>query len=97
VKDKKSEIEGQPNEGGAAQQDEAELAEAILEYLSEYPHAMDTLEGIAEWWVMREQVRVEVDALVRVLQQLTKDGLLEEIGPDDNPRYRLRSQTMPEE
>jgi len=95
--DQRSKVGNQANPQTAAQRHEAELAEAILDYLSEYPHSTDTLEGIAEWWLMREQVRVEVSALVRVLGQLVERGLLEEIRGGENPRYRLRPRSGPEE
>jgi Fe2+ or Zn2+ uptake regulation protein len=71
-------------------QHDEELAEAILQYLAEHPHAMDTLEGIAEWWLMRQQVRVQVNALARVLRQLTEQGFLEAIGSGEDTRYRLK-------
>lgn len=70
---------------------EEELAEVVLQYLAEHPHAMDTLKGIAEWWIMRQQVRVNVNALARVLRQLTERGLLEEIGTGESARYRLKT------
>ncbi len=70
--------------------DEEEVAEAIVEYLNEHPDAMDTLNGIAEWWLMRQQVRVAVTTLARALSRLTGIGVLEELGTDDNRRYRLK-------
>jgi hypothetical protein len=70
--------------------DEEEVAEAILDYLKEHPHAMDTVEGIAGWWLMRQQIKVGVTMLVKVLRQLTDDGLLEEVDAGETPRYRLR-------
>jgi len=72
-------------------QREKELAEAILEYLAEYPQASDTLEGIAEWWIMRQQVRVEIETLVKVLRLLTKSGLLEKTGEGDKALYHLKA------
>ncbi len=69
---------------------EEELSEAVMEYLSEHPEAEDTLEGIAEWWVMRRQVRSEVAALREVLRRLTDRGVLEKIGTGDSSRYRLK-------
>ena len=89
--DQPGDIGGQSDQDTATRQSEAELADAILNYLSEYPQAMDTLEGISEWWVMRAQVRVEVDALLRILRQLIERGGLEEIGPEENPRYQIKS------
>jgi DNA-binding Lrp family transcriptional regulator len=52
---------------------------------------MDTLEGIAEWWIMRQRIRVDVDRLLRALEHLTERGILERIGAIENPRYRLRA------
>ena len=66
------------------------LEEAILDYLREHPDAMETREGIAEWWVMRRVVRVEVEAVTRVLHTLTERGVLEEIGTGPQCRYRLK-------
>jgi hypothetical protein len=95
--DQPSDIGGQSDQDPATRQSEAELADAILKYLSEYPQAMDTLEGISEWWVMRAQVRVEVDTLLRILRQLIERGGLEEIGPEENPRYQLKPQPPADE
>jgi hypothetical protein len=72
--------------------DEKEVAEAILDYLNEHPHAMDTLEGIAGWWVQRQQTVVRVTMLVKVLRRLTDIGLLEELDAGDTRRYRLRKE-----
>ncbi len=70
---------------------EEEMANAIVEYLAKHPQASDTLEGVAEWWIMRQQVRAEVNRLKKVLHRLKESGVLEEIGEDDNPRYRLKA------
>jgi Fe2+ or Zn2+ uptake regulation protein len=72
-----------------SQQDQ-DVAQAILGYLAEHPEAMDTPEGIAEWWLMRERVRVSVPTIMRVLHHLTESGLLDELGTGDTVRYRLR-------
>jgi DNA-binding IclR family transcriptional regulator len=70
---------------------EEKLAAAILQYLTEHPHAMDTLEGIAEWWIGREQIRVEVNTLAKVLHRMTEQGLLEASGTGMSTRYSLKS------
>ena len=67
------------------------LQELVLRYLAEHPGAMDTLEGIAEWWISREQLRVDLERLSRVLNELTGSGVLEEMGSGDGRIYRLRS------
>ena len=66
------------------------LEEAIIAYLREHPDAMETREGIAEWWVMRRVVRTEVEAITRVLHTLTERGVLEEVRAGAQCRYRLR-------
>ena len=78
---------------GSDQQHEEKLSSAILRYLAENPRAMDTLEGIAEWWIARQQIRVEVSTLVRVLNRLTERGLLEVTGTGEYARYSLKPQS----
>jgi len=69
---------------------EEELTSAVLRYLAENPRAMDTLEGIAEWWIARQQIRVEVTTLARVLRRLAERGLLEVTGSGEYARYSLK-------
>jgi hypothetical protein len=66
------------------------LAEAILAYLTEHPQAMDTLEGIAEWWLLRWQVRAVVEGVEAALHRLTEAGLLEEVGDGPSRLYRVK-------
>jgi hypothetical protein len=66
-----------------------QLAEAILAYLSECPNGEDTAEGVTEWWVMRQRVRAQVEAVARVLSALVARGVLEEAGSGEQRRYRL--------
>jgi hypothetical protein len=69
---------------------DAELEDAVLQYVAEHPQAMDTLVGIAEWWIMRRQVRVDVEALQRVLERLIQKGLLEKSESGEQTRYHLK-------
>jgi hypothetical protein len=53
--------------------DVAAIAERILEYLRAHPHAADTSEGIARWWLsdMTPAVSPErVELALRVLAEL---------------------------
>ena len=67
-----------------------QVAQSILGYLAEHPQAMDTVEGIAQWWIMRQQIRVTATTVARVLRQLAERGLLEEFGDGEQRRYRLK-------
>ena len=67
-----------------------DLADAVLRYLAECPEAMDTAEGVAEWWLMRQHVRAQVEAVARVLAQLVDRGVLEIVEGPDGPKYRRR-------
>jgi Fe2+ or Zn2+ uptake regulation protein len=69
---------------------DAQVAEAVLAYLVEHPDAMDTAGGVAEWWVMRQRVRGDVETVSRVLRALVERGVLEEIGEGAQRRYRIK-------
>ena len=66
------------------------LCDAILGYLDEHPNAMDTLTGIADWWLPRHRVHVVVERVAEALQALEARGLIERIGNDTRPLFRLR-------
>jgi len=72
------------------QRHESKVAQAILSYLAEHPQAMDTLDGIAEWWLIRQQIRVEIEAVAGAIRQLIEQGLLVEIQSGDTRCYRLK-------
>ena len=67
------------------------VCDALVAYLTEHPLAMDTAQGIAEWWLPRGTTPVEIDCVVRALHQLTERGVLEEFGVGTHRRYRLRT------
>jgi hypothetical protein len=71
-------------------EDDRHLKEAVLAYLAECPNATDTKAGVAEWWLMRQHVRTQVEAVARVLDQLVDEGVLEAIGSGDQRRYRMK-------
>lgn len=64
--------------------------DAVTAYLEECPNAADTRLGVTEWWVMRQQVRAQVEAVGRALDRLVSSGVLEEIGTGDQRLYRLK-------
>ena len=66
------------------------LGREVMKYLEEHPHAMDTLQGIAEWWIGRDRAHVDLVELACALDHLTTDGALERIGSGEAARYRLK-------
>ena len=72
-------------------QNEAEMEEAILDYLADHPQAADSIVGIAEWWLNEHQIKVTVTALQHLLDCLTEKGVLEVVGENDQRCYRLKT------
>jgi Fe2+ or Zn2+ uptake regulation protein len=72
------------------QDEERAVAEAFLSYLADCPQAMDTEEGIAEWWLMRQQTKVAAETVRKVLKQLIETGRIEAIETGEHTRYRLK-------
>ncbi len=68
-----------------------QLAQSVLAYLTEHPRAMDSVEGIAQWWIMQQQIRVNITTLTRVLRGLVDRGLLEVFGDEGHRWYRLKA------
>jgi len=59
-----------------SQTDEVKIANLILGYLSGRPHAMDTIEGIAEWWILSERIDLSIKKISTAIQYLMKNGYL---------------------
>lgn len=51
---------------------------------------MDTQTGVTEWWLMRQQLRLQVDAVARALDKLVALDVLEEVGAGEHRLYRLK-------
>ena len=80
-----------PPELAGGEEYEAELARAVMEYLSQHPRAMDTVNGIVDWWIPAGGVRVDPVSMRRVLDQLVQRGFLERIGQGNYTHYRLKT------
>jgi len=77
--------------------DTHELCQEILSFLLDNPRGQDTLEGIAEWWLMEREIRREMARVERALVRLVFDGLLvEKTGADGTVRYALNEGRMNE-
>lgn len=71
------------------------ILRGILAYLSEHPNAQDTVEGIAEWWLLRQRIRESVTAIDQTLNELVERELvIRDEGPDGRWMYRLNRQRL---
>jgi Arc/MetJ family transcription regulator len=70
---------------------EARIRQEILDYLSGHPHAMDSLEGIATWWLPRHEARIDIGLVARALEALQVNGWLERVGDAERPLFRRRA------
>ena len=48
----------------------------ILHYLLNQPQAKDNVQGIAQWWILKEEVDYSVDLISRTLDQLESQGMV---------------------
>ena len=73
-----------------------DVAACILEYLLESPRAEDTIDGIVEWWVMRQRIRYETARVKEALSKLVREGLILEGQSEGSPeRYRINKRRIP--
>lgn len=64
------------------------LAEQIVRYLESHPEAADGLEGIAMWWIPRQQHKESVEKVKKVLDYLINEGIVsKKISQDGNFVY----------
>jgi hypothetical protein len=66
------------------------VARAILEYLHKNPRAQDTLSGITEWWLPKQQIRTQPTTVKDALALLIAEELIVEVkGKDSQSHYRI--------
>ena len=67
-----------------------ELAWQILSYLADNPEANDTVEGIAQWWLVERRTGKPGSRVEQALSELTAAGLVAASrGADGRARYRM--------
>ena len=67
-----------------------EISRYILAYLSDNPDAGDTFDGIAEWWLLSQQIKFETRNVSEAVARLVSEGLIEEReGSDKRKIYRI--------
>ena len=62
----------------------------VLAYLAENANAQDTLEGIMEWWLLEQNVRMQTTRVRTALSKLVDQGfVLERKGMDSRVTYSI--------
>ncbi|SRR5258705_892733 len=82
--------------GSGRQRDStSEVALKILRYLDQNPHAADTVEGILEWWLLKQSIYEEEKVVKRALDEMVKRNLiLVTRSSDARKHYRLNSRCI---
>lgn len=66
------------------------VALQILQYLEAHRDARDTLEGIAEWWLLEQRIRQVIVEVKQAMAELLEQGLVREsIGRDGRVHYQI--------
>jgi hypothetical protein len=58
--------------------DDKIATQLVMAYLEAHPQARDTIEGIARWWLMSQQINDATFAVKRALEELKKRGYVRE-------------------
>lgn len=70
-------------------------ARRILEYLAAHRNSQDTVEGIAEWWMLDRDLVRTLGETRQALAELVELGLVEAVGHGQSVRYRLKPDARP--
>ena len=66
------------------------LWQELVQYWVQHPEAQDTLEGIAEWWLLEHRIQQATADLKAALQGLVREGFVSEhLQPDGRVSYGL--------
>ena len=70
--------------------DKSQIARQVLSYLYENVEAQDTFEGIVEWWLLEQRIKLRAAEVREALDELTaKKLLVVSAGRDSRTRYRI--------
>jgi hypothetical protein len=78
-------------------QQEPEITRAILHYLQVHPDAKDTLDGIAQWWLLKEWTERKYFQIEASIAQLVSKGLVVERRRPGLPPYYWLNREKQEE
>jgi hypothetical protein len=83
--------------GGPEQDATWKVALKILRYLNKNPHAADTVNGILEWWLLKQSIREEqrvVEHALRILEE--RHLILSATSADGRKHYYLNADRIAE-
>lgn len=66
----------------------------IIEYLRAHPSAADTMDGIIQWWLIRQRYETARDIIQKALDDLVEQGILDYIETGNDKKIFL-SRTHP--
>src|SRR5262245_34474023 len=70
--------------------EKALIISAVLQYLIENPNAQDTIEGVAGWWLLKQEVGRRTQEVKEALDELVAHGyVLEIVGGDSRTYYSV--------
>ena len=73
------------------------MTHELLRYWMERPNAHDTLEGIAEWWLLERYLRRRIAEVRSALAELVDRGwVVERRGADGRLHYHLDRSRLPD-
>jgi hypothetical protein len=80
------------------ERNERSIAGEILSYLVAQPTAKDTLEGIAEWWLLKSEVVDAIDTVSLALERLVSEGLLKPVSYQGEKKkyYEINTERLEE-
>lgn len=62
----------------------------IVEYLHVHPHAADTVDGIIQWWLLRQRYETAREVIQHALEELVDQGIIDYVDTGNNTRvFRL--------
>ena len=59
----------------------------VINYLLDKPDAMDTIQGIAEWWILKEQVKLTIKKVNNAIDYLLEKEYLKTVDYDGQDTY----------
>lgn len=55
------------------------IAEEIKHYLEKHPQSVDTVDGVANWWLLRQRYEAAIEKVKKALDYLVRMGIVEKI------------------